>query len=228
MVLTQLRKRAAGKEAHSLAGAATAVLASCPTALRQIHHRHTALAIWRRRLAGDVARELASLILDDVDDMIFASESGALEAALAGAMEQAGYPDMPALRADIAMLARQHAAITDDRHARIRLEVVETDSCRKFHADYVKVRTITTYLGRGTQWIEAESAEGALAPDGPGIEQVATGSVAMFKGRLWQENPTILHRSPPIGDSGEQRLVLVIDPAPAQDEMRIGSGRSCM
>jgi len=142
---------------------------------------------------------------------------------LADAMEAAGYPDMPAFRRDIAMLGNRHAAVTGETGVRIRLEVVETDACRKFHADYVTVRVITTSRGRGTQWIEAETAEGAGSAGGPPIAQIPTGSVAMFKGRLWRENPTILHRSPPIGDSGEQRLVLVIDTAPAEDRaIRLG------
>ena len=40
------------------------------------------------------------------------------------------------------------------------LEVVRTDSCRKFHADYVTARLITTYLGEGTQWLDEADADG--------------------------------------------------------------------
>src|SRR5690606_27544721 len=138
-----------------------------------------------------------------------------------------GYPDMPALRRDIVLLAERHAAVAGDRNVRIRLEVVETDACRKFHADYVKVRTITTYLGRGTQWIEAQSADRVGAPDGPEIRQLDAGHVGMFKGRLWQEMPTILHRSPPIGKSNEQRLVLVIDPTPREEAAVVRLGGTC-
>ncbi len=74
----------------------------------------------------DVSAELASLILDEVDDILFASEIGALETAPPTTMKEAGYPDIPALTADIAMLARQHAAVTDNSRTRIRFEVVET------------------------------------------------------------------------------------------------------
>jgi len=125
------------------------------------------------------------------------------------------------------MLAAQHAVLLDENDVRVRLEVVETDACRKFHADYVKVRTITTYLGQGTQWIEATTPDQAGLPVGPSIQQIAVGAVAMFKGRLWQENPVILHRSPPIEGQREQRLVLVIDSAPPKEELTIRLGGSC-
>ena len=40
-----------------------------------------------------------------------------------------------------------------------------------------------------------------------------TGAVAVFKGRMLLDPPTVLHRSPPITASGERRLLLAIDPA---------------
>lgn len=208
-------------------GGSSAWVVTCPTALQRMLRPDMALAIWQRSLDDDIAAELESLMLDEVDDLLFVSEIDALESALAEAMEEGGYPDMPALRRDIVLLAERHAAVAGDRNVRIRLEVVETDACRKFHADYVKVRTITTYLGRGTQWIEAQSADRVGAPDGPEIRQLDAGHVGMFKGRLWQEMPTILHRSPPIGKSNEQRLVLVIDPTPREEAAVVRLGGTC-
>lgn len=186
---------------------------SCLTGLHGIVRPGTDLVIWERPIRRDVEAELATLVLNDLDDLLMSSPMNTLDEALAHALIDAGYPDLPGLRDDIAMLARQQAALTGDDEIRIRLEIVETDACRKFHADYVKVRTITTYLGTGTQWIEAAKPE--LAGGVP-IHQIETGAVAIFKGLLWQERPDILHRSPPIGGSNEQRLVLVIDPAPCE------------
>lgn len=110
-------------------------------------------------------------------------------------------------------LARGHASIEGVETVRLRLEVVENDACRKFHADYVTVRTITTYVGPGTQWIEAAKLSIGRMPEMSEIRQTETGDVTIFKGRLWQESPAILHRSPPIAGTGEQRLVLVVDTA---------------
>lgn len=207
--------------------ASSACLVACSTALQRILAPDTALAVWQRSLDAEIIGELESLVLDEVDDLLFTSKIDASETALAEAMEGGGYPDMPTLRRDILMLAVRHAAVVGNRKVRIRLEVVETDACRKFHTDYVKVRTITTYRGQGTQWVEADSAETVGAPGGPDIHQLEPGEVAMFKGRLWQEMPTILHRSPPIGASGEQRLVLVIDATPHEDEAVVRLGAAC-
>lgn len=208
-------------------GDQSAYVAACPTALQHVLHPNVALAVWRRKLDADLVAELDGLVLDEVDDLLFTSEIEALGSGLAEAMEEAGYSDMTALRRDIARLAEHHAAVAGEHSVRLRLEVVETDACRKFHADYVTVRTITTYLGQGTQWIEETSAEKLGFPDGPDIHQLEPGAVGAFKGRLWQDIPTILHRSPPIGGSGEQRLVLVIDSTPRADEAVVRLGGTC-
>jgi hypothetical protein len=44
------------------------------------------------------------------------------------------------------------------------------------------------------------------------INTMAAGDVGLFKGRHWTEAPAI-HRSPPIAETGETRLLLVLDPA---------------
>jgi hypothetical protein len=44
------------------------------------------------------------------------------------------------------------------------------------------------------------------------IERVPTGWVGLFKGRTYApDHPPCFHRSPPVGDTGEKRLMLVID-----------------
>lgn len=200
---------------------------SCSTGLQQILRPDTGLIIWPRAVRGDIVAELAMLVLDDLDDLLLSSPISVLDEALSHALAEAGYPDTPSLRGDIAMLARQQAALTGDHEIRIRLEIVKTDACRKFHADYVKVRTITTYIGRGTQWIEAVRPQLAGHVDGPPIRQIDAGAVGIFKGRLWNERPGILHRSPPIDGSNEQRLVLVIDSMPCKAQPVTHLGGSC-
>lgn len=209
-----------------LAGPAQEAVAAagCMTALRQTLQPRIALAIWERSLERGLREELAGLALDETGDILLTCRADATGEALARAMAEAGYADLPRLRADIALLARQHAAVTGEAEVSIRLEVVETDACRRFHADYVTARTITTYIGPGTQWIASGDADNAGDPGGPPVRQIDTGSVAMFKGRLWQEVPSILHRSPPIGGSGGQRLVLVVDPAPKDDPVSLPFG----
>jgi hypothetical protein len=106
---------------------------------------------------------------------------------------------------------------TDSSQVSIRLEVIEGNACRKFHSDYVTVRLIATLAGPGTQWLDDGDAARLRAgadPDTLHIRDIATGHVALFKGRAWTRDRAIVHRSPPIAGTGQCRLVLVIDPAP--------------
>ncbi len=120
------------------------------------------------------------------------------------------------IAADIAALAASFAAIMDLSHVVIRLERVIGDACKRWHADYVSVRLICTYCGSGTQWIE----RAVQSPDAPPVEtprSLDTGAVGLFKGRILAGEQAIIHRSPPIAGSGEERLLLVLDgPPPAE------------
>lgn len=172
------------------------------------------LAIWARKLDFGLQQWVDTLDLSVIDDMRFTCEVDDLLPAFAAA--EAGYPSGHLhLRDDIVALARNFADIMDDRRVEIRLEVVETDACKKFHADYVAARLITTYRGKGTQWLSAHDAaslkNGAVSADVE-IKQIATGDVALFKGRVWSRDDAIIHRSPPKAGTGAQRLVLVINP----------------
>ena len=112
-----------------------------------------------------------------------------------------------ALGRDVAMLASRFSRLMDADQVRIRLEGITSNACRKIHADYTDLRLITTYAGSGTQVLRhgAEAVEENLWPMRPGW-------IGLFKGRLFEEgHSACLHRSPPAGDLGEKRLVLVID-----------------
>ncbi|KQO12805.1 DUF1826 domain-containing protein [Sphingomonas sp. Leaf242] len=120
------------------------------------------------------------------------------------------------IAADIAALTTSFAAIMALSHVVIRLERVVGDACKRWHADYVSVRLICTYRGSGTQWIE-RSVE---SPDVPVVEtpqSLDAGAVGLFKGRVLAGEQAIIHRSPPIAGTGEERLLLVLDcPPPAE------------
>ena len=92
---------------------------------------------------------------------------------------------------------------------RLRLDVVSTNSCRKFHVDSVTGRLICTYRGEGTQCgISRDENEPV------DIFSVPTGSPVLLSGLLSsKENGLeLLHRSPPIEGTGVKRFVLVFDP----------------
>ncbi len=131
------------------------------------------------------------------------------------AIRRAGYRPSrarEALIADVADLAEIFAAIVRSDAIEVRLEIVDTDSCRKFHADFVRARLITTYAGPGTEWLDDEDAARVKRGEEPRrIHALQAGEVGIFKGRLASDRPAI-HRSPPIAGLGVRRLLLAINP----------------
>ncbi len=119
------------------------------------------------------------------------------------------------LENDISDLAKLFAKIMQAPYLRVRLDVIETNACRKFHIDAIHARLICTYRGTGTQYGIAVRGE-----EPKRVFTVATGAPMIMRGTLWPEAPaaSMLHRSPPIAGKGETRLVLVLDPIFELDE----------
>ncbi len=98
---------------------------------------------------------------------------------------------------------------------RLRLDVVTTNACRKFHIDAITARLVCTYRGTGTQYgISTDGAEPRR------VFTVPTGAPILLRGTLWRDRTAsgLLHRSPPIEGTGETRLVLVLDPVTDPEE----------
>ena len=185
-----------------------------PHVLNAIRDEECNLTIWERTAEP----ALRALLEASPKDVRFDAPLSDFEARLTEELAQAGYPDTDersALIEDIVALADRYGAIMELDALSVRLAIVTTDSCRKFHADYVKARLITTYVGTGTQWIDAEDAARVAEDAAPqNIKTLAAGDVGLFKGKLWTQSPAI-HRSPPITGTGERRVMLVLDPARA-------------
>jgi len=180
--------------------------------LERIEDPEVHLVLWRRSLPGDLDR-IGSIGFDGIEDLDFTADLDLLDEEVADGLVQAGYPSAvcSGLKNEILAHARQLAGLTNASAVRIRLEIVETDACRKFHTDYVTARLLTTLWGQGTQWIEAAQPTS--------INQLSAGDVGIFKGRLWAEEPAVLHRSPPLEGTGEARLLLVVDPFDPRETM---------
>lgn len=174
---------------------ADAPLAACWTAIRRADRP---LAVEARDIChlSPLARELA-------ERAPFERRS---EGPVDMAVQGLGYVPEP-LAADIRELASRFANLMQVEEVRIRLEGIASNACRKIHADYTDVRLITTYSGPGTDYLPQ-----GLSPSDDNLVRLPAGHVALFKGRLFAEgHDPCLHRSPPVGDTGEKRLVLVID-----------------
>ncbi|MGH1417081.1 MAG: DUF1826 domain-containing protein [Pelagimonas sp.] len=111
--------------------------------------------------------------------------------------------------ADITSLAVRFSGLMSATFLRLRLDVVTTNACRKFHVDAIKGRLVCTFRGTGTQYGLSMKGD-----DPQRVFTVPTGAPILLRGSLWPEQPAkgLLHRSPPIQGTGETRLVLVLDP----------------
>lgn len=118
---------------------------------------------------------------------------------------------------DIHALAQLFSSIMLAPYIRLRLDVVQTNACRKFHVDALRARLVCTYRGTGTQ-LGIPDQDGDPQP----LLTIATGAPIVLRGTKWPEFPRsgLLHRSPPIEGTGETRLVFVIDPV-TDPEMEI-------
>lgn len=147
------------------------------------------LAVWQCRAARGL-EGLEGLDWDAIADVDQDVPVVALASAIPEALRSAGYPDVVALADAIVPLASDFAALMACDALRIRLDVIETDACRKFHADQVAVRLLMPLVGPGTQWVHANAEP--QVPEG----ELRIGDVGLFKGRVWADEPVILHRSP--------------------------------
>ncbi|MEM6371488.1 MAG: DUF1826 domain-containing protein [Pseudomonadota bacterium] len=172
----------------------------------------SAAALWRRQMPRDVQGWLADLDTDLLPRARVVLSLDGVAAALSDLCDRSALPEGPErawLCADIEELAQTFAALMNTRYIRLRLDVVTTNACRRFHIDALTARLVCTYRGTGTQY--------GISPAGgepTRVFTVQTGAPILLRGTLWPQTPPsgLLHRSPPIEGTGETRLVLVLDP----------------
>lgn len=182
-----------------------------PEILADIFTPGCAVAIWRRELRGPFQNWLDALRPDQLPEAWLATSADRAGRILDSHINQHGISEGPfrtQLIDDAAMLARAFARTMKIASLRLRLDVICDGACRKFHLDNVSARLLCTYRGRGTQY-----GRHRIDADPNPIHELATADVGLFRGQLWPtaERTGIVHRSPPISELGETRLLLVID-----------------
>lgn len=197
----------------TLTGAAVGVgIATDPAALSVFLQPGCAAAIWFRHPPRNVQTWLDTLDPDLLPRGRVTLPVNRVEEAVQQLCDISRLPNGPErdwLQSDIARLARIFADLMPAPYLKVRLDVVTTNACRKFHIDAVTARLVCTYRGTGTQY--------GISTDGQDPKRVftaQTGAPILLRGTLWPEHPPsrLLHRSPPIEGSGETRLLLVLDP----------------
>ncbi|KMW59495.1 hypothetical protein AIOL_004477 [Candidatus Rhodobacter oscarellae] len=193
-------------------------IADTPAELGAFLHPGCVAAIWRRQTPRDV-----QIWLDGLDPQVLPQGRVTLRPhAVADTarhlFDEAGLPAGPErdwLHNDVVTLADIFSGLLPARFLRLRLDVVTTNACSKFHIDAITSQLVCTYRGTGTQY--------GISHDGNDPKRVftaQTGSPILLRGTLWPTKPVsnLLHRSPPIEGTGETRLILVLDPVPALED----------
>ncbi len=180
--------------------------------LAVIRNRECAASIWQRSLMPQFETWIQGLALNQLPVARELVKTSELRDRILQICLDCGLPNSPEQHYfidDVVELAENFADIMAAQYLRLRFDVVTTNSCRKFHIDSVKARLICTYRGTGTQYGISIGGD-----DPQDISTVPTGSPMMIRGTQWSETPEsgLLHRSPPIEERGETRLLLVIDP----------------
>jgi hypothetical protein len=185
------------------------------------------IAVWRRQLPAEHCSALARWASDAAphyDEVVEAASWGP-ELAVNGALAASA---RAWLQADVADLLARFCEIAGSLRVRVALKAVTTDACRKFHADSLPMRMITTYVGPGTEWLPSyavsrdvlaeppecpSEANRAIVRDCRAIRRARAGDVLLMKGERHPHGPGCVHRSPPISAAGLTRLVLTLTTA---------------
>ena len=122
---------------------------------------------------------------------------------------------------DILRLATLFETTIKSGNIKLQLEIVTTDMCRLFHADYYRQRLLCTYLGPGTEWLDhsnvnrnalGKGRNNSIVKDETAIKQANTFDVLILKGQNFGEGElAVVHRSPPIIRHNKTRVLLKID-----------------
>ena len=127
----------------------------------------------------------------------------------------------------ITLLVDMFCTLFDLKEAGLRLKLLDSPMCPKFHVDKVPCRLVTTFYGSATEWLPHSAVNrtklGAgsigLQDDSSGImqhasdiQQLSSGDVALLKGESWHNNELagLVHRSPVLTQH-ERRLLLTLD-----------------
>ncbi|MGE3262936.1 MAG: DUF1826 domain-containing protein [Bacteriovoracia bacterium] len=182
----------------------------------------TNLAVWKRRLPT-CADAIDELLIHDKNAAQVAVDRGMdleLIPALLDEDLNLQAADSLALYQDIENLAGKFFELTGALRIGVRLERVESDNCRLFHVDQVKARLVSTYSGKGTEWLRNEDVNRSGLGQGdndlvmrPGakVQAMLPGWVGVMKGERGNAGAGLVHRSPPIEVSGLKRILLRMD-----------------
>ena len=129
------------------------------------------------------------------------------------------FSDVPGYEDWLAWVAHwtsRFSGVSEAAAVSLRMSHSRHATCPKFHMDAVRLRLIATLLGPGTEWLRSENVtragDGSIgqSPDPASVQQMAPGSVGIFKGSSFDpvSRRGVVHRSP---QERVDRVVMTLD-----------------
>lgn len=191
--------------------------------LADIYQHNINMAVWQRPL-GPLSKYADSLLVS-APNFVFKSQgnSDQLNATLTKLLPDAQHKAL--FVEDVTLLVDMFACLFDLKEVGLRLNVLSSAMCPRFHVDKIPCRLVSTYAGSGSEWLhEAHVIRdqlglgGHVADHNSGlhekgrVNQLKAGDVALMKGDEW---PTslgrgVVHRSPSASFESK-RLFLSLD-----------------
>ncbi|WP_241560284.1 DUF1826 domain-containing protein [Marinomonas rhizomae] len=191
--------------------------------LADIYQDNISMAVWQRQL-GAVSQYAESLLVS-APNFVFKSHGSSeqLNTTLTKLLPDAQHKGL--FVEDVTLLVDMFACLFDLKEVGLRLNVLSSAMCPRFHVDKIPCRLVSTYAGIGSEWLhEAHVIRdrlglgGHVADHNSGlhekgrINRLNVGDVALMKGDEW---PTslgrgVVHRSPSASDT-KKRLFLSLD-----------------
>jgi hypothetical protein len=196
-----------------------------PRVLEQIRDGSLSVVIWERRLPRGLRDALRSWAAAQEPPRFegLVTDGAWVDVALQGF---ASSPARTFLAQDLQSLVQRFRLLTGIGSVKISFGAVTGDQCRKFHADYQRLRLITTYLGPGTEWLPEQAvrrdalveppacpatANQLIVRDPRQVRRAHAGDVLLLRGHDGVTGAALgaVHRSPAIEASRKVRVVLV-------------------
>lgn len=198
-----------------------AICTSWQEACDLIEKRDINLVIWERESDPEIQSFIKDLYYSVFRPVDLVMLSGSVRDQLAALFASDSGIGSAKLRDDIVTLTEYFLKVNGRDLLRLHLRVVEDDACQKFHVDRYALRLICTYDGPGTEWVPDDHVNrkalgtdnNQIVRDPRYINQMHCFHVGMMKGDLQdcRKGNGIVHRSPPVVEKGQKRLVLRLD-----------------
>ena len=185
--------------------------------LANIYEKECSIAIWKRRPIPEIQEEFKNIQLRPFLTKEIVTIDSYQESEIYTHLDEMGFVHLPK---DIFHLLEIYSDLFDSQRMGLRFAVLDTALCPKFHTDFLGVRLLCTYSGRGTEYVSGTEENRAklrsqIAHDSmevfPNKQRTSRYDVVLLKGEYFPGNEGFgaIHRSPQV--TGKNRIFLSID-----------------